>query len=71
MPKAATVSAIDDSDTKSSTANTGSCLDFFCPGDGITAAWYTSNTATNTVTGSKYAAAHAAGMYGGGGAVGG
>ncbi|XP_072033170.1 aqualysin-1-like [Amphiura filiformis] len=60
-PSAATVSAIDDADTKSSTTNTGSCLDYFCPGDTVPVAWYTSDAATSTVTGSKYAAAHAAG----------
>jgi len=39
----------------------GSCLDLFAPGEGVTSAWYTSDLATGTLSGSGMAAAHVAG----------
>ncbi|MGH3741823.1 MAG: S8 family serine peptidase, partial [Micromonosporaceae bacterium] len=38
------------------------CLDIFAPGSSITSAWYTSNTATNTISGTSMASPHAAGV---------
>jgi subtilisin family serine protease len=60
-PNAITVSATNSSDTKASFANFGNCVDIFAPGVSITSAWYTSNTATNTISGTSMAAPHVAG----------
>jgi subtilisin family serine protease len=57
-----TVSATDRNDRKASWANYGSCLDVFAPGVGITSAWYTSTTATSTISGTSMAAPHVAGV---------
>jgi subtilisin family serine protease len=59
---AMTVSATGRTDTKASWANYGSCVDWFAPGVGITSAWYTSNTATNTISGTSMATPHTAGV---------
>jgi len=61
VPEAMTVSATTSSDAKASYANYGNCVDFFAPGSSITSAWYTSDTATNTISGTSMAAPHAAG----------
>lgn len=60
-PSAITVGATDASDTRASYSNTGTCLDIFAPGSSITSAWYTSNTATNTISGTSMASPHVAG----------
>jgi len=59
---AMTISAADKTDTKASWANYGSCVDWFAPGVGITSAWYTSATATNTISGTSMATPHTAGV---------
>jgi subtilisin family serine protease len=56
------VSATDKSDSRASWANWGSCVDLFAPGVGITSAWHTSDTATNTISGTSMATPHAAGV---------
>ncbi|MFL5606225.1 MAG: S8 family peptidase, partial [Gemmatimonadaceae bacterium] len=61
VPAAITVSATDNSDTKASWANTGTCVDIFAPGVGITSSWYTSSTATNTISGTSMATPHVTG----------
>ncbi|MBR9990579.1 MAG: S8 family serine peptidase [Gemmatimonadetes bacterium] len=61
VPAAMTIGATNSSDTKASWSNYGSCVDFFAPGVSITSAWYTSNTATNTISGTSMAAPHVAG----------
>jgi subtilisin family serine protease len=61
VPDALTVSATDSSDRKASWANRGTCVDVFAPGIGITSAWSTNDTATNTISGTSMAAPHVAG----------
>ncbi len=56
-----TISATDDTDTKASFANYGSCVDFFAPGVSVTSAWIGSDSDTNTISGTSMAAPHAAG----------
>ncbi|GAB3224473.1 serine protease [Glycomyces halotolerans] len=60
-PKAITVGATDSGDRKASWSNYGGCLDVFAPGVSITSAWYTSNGATNTISGTSMASPHVAG----------
>jgi subtilisin family serine protease len=59
---AITVGATTSSDTRASYSNYGSCLDIFAPGSSITSAWYNSNTATNTISGTSMATPHVAGV---------
>jgi aqualysin 1 len=59
---AMTIGATDSSDRKASWSNYGSCVDWFAPGVSITSAWYTSNTATNTISGTSMATPHTAGV---------
>ncbi len=61
VEEAMTISATDDTDTKASFANFGSCVDFFAPGVSITSAWIGSDDDTNTISGTSMAAPHAAG----------
>jgi len=58
---AITVGATTNTDARASYSNFGNCLDIFAPGSSITSAWYTSNTATNTISGTSMAAPHVAG----------
>jgi subtilisin family serine protease len=59
---AMTISATDRTDTKASWANYGGCVDWFAPGVSITSAWYTSDTATNTISGTSMATPHTTGV---------
>ncbi|MGH3369314.1 MAG: S8 family peptidase, partial [Nocardioidaceae bacterium] len=52
---ALTVGSSTSSDARSSFSNIGTCLDLFAPGSSITSAWHTSNTATNTISGTSMA----------------
>ncbi|HEV2088518.1 MAG TPA: S8 family peptidase [Cryptosporangiaceae bacterium] len=66
VPEAITVSATQRDDRKPGWANTGTCVDIFAPGVDITSAWHTSDTATNTISGTSMATPHvvgAAAMY--------
>jgi subtilisin family serine protease len=56
-----TVGATTSTDARSSFSNYGTCLDIFAPGSSITSAWSTSNTATNTISGTSMASPHVAG----------
>ncbi|MBW3563142.1 MAG: S8 family peptidase [Acidobacteria bacterium] len=58
---ALTVGSSTSSDSRSSFSNWGSCVDIFAPGSSITSAWYTSDTATNTISGTSMASPHVAG----------
>ena len=60
--EAITVGATDSNDKKASWSNYGSCVDIFAPGVGITSAWYSSNNATNTISGTSMATPHVAGV---------
>lgn len=60
--EAITVGATTSTDARASYSNYGSCLDLFAPGSSITSAWYTSNTATNTISGTSMATPHVAGV---------
>src|SRR5215210_1710707 len=62
VPEAITVGATDKTDTKTSWSNYGNCVDWFAPGLSITSAWYTSDTATNTISGTSMATPHTAGV---------
>ena len=59
---AMTVSATNNTDTKASWANYGSCVDWFAPGVNIMSAWLGSPTATNTISGTSMATPHTAGV---------
>jgi subtilisin family serine protease len=59
---ALTVGSTTSTDARSSFSNYGSCLDLFAPGSNITSAWYTSTTATNTISGTSMATPHVAGV---------
>jgi len=52
---AITVGSTTNSDDPSSFSNWGSCVDVWAPGSSITSAWYNSNTATNTISGTSMA----------------
>jgi subtilisin family serine protease len=58
---AITVGSTTQSDSRSSFSNIGTCLDIFAPGSGILSAWWTSNTATATLSGTSMASPHVAG----------
>jgi subtilisin family serine protease len=59
---AITVGSTTSTDARSSFSNYGTCVDIFAPGSSITSAWSTSNTATNTISGTSMASPHVAGV---------
>ena len=59
---ALTTGASDRSDRPGSFSNYGACVDLFAPGVGITSAWHTGSTATNTISGTSMATPHVAGV---------
>ncbi|MBQ1092040.1 S8 family peptidase [Streptomyces sp. B93] len=59
--EAITVGATTSTDARASYSNYGSVVDLFAPGSSITAGWHTSDTATNTISGTSMATPHVAG----------
>jgi subtilisin family serine protease len=60
--EAMTVGATSSNDAKASWSNYGTCVDWFAPGVGITSAWNSSDTATNTISGTSMATPHTTGV---------
>ena len=58
---ALTVGATTSSDARASFSNYGSCVDIFAPGDSIVSDWYTSDSATATLSGTSMATPHVTG----------
>jgi subtilisin family serine protease len=61
VSEAITVGSSTSSDSRSSFSNFGSVVDIFAPGSNIRSAWYTSDTATATLSGTSMASPHVAG----------
>lgn len=59
---AITVGSTTTSDARSSFSNFGTCLDIFAPGSGILSSYFTSDTATATLSGTSMASPHVAGV---------
>ena len=59
---AITVGSTTMTDARSSFSNFGTCVDIFAPGSSITSSWRTSDTATNTISGTSMATPHVAGV---------
>ena len=62
VANALTVGATTSTDARSSFSNFGTCVDLFAPGSSITSAFNTSDTATNTNSGTSMASPHVAGV---------
>ena len=62
VSEAITVGATNSSDTRAPYSNFGKCVDIFAPGSYITSDWFSSTTATNTISGTSMATPHAAGV---------
>ena len=62
VASAITVGATTSTDARASYSNFGTCLDLFGPGSNITSSWYTSDSATNTISGTSMATPHVAGV---------
>ena len=61
VANAITVNASTRTDARASFSNYGTCTDIFAPGQDITSAWYTSTSATNTISGTSMATPHVVG----------
>ncbi len=61
LAAAITVGATDSNDVRAYFSNYGAGVDIFAPGVSIESAWYTSNTAENTISGTSMASPHVAG----------
>jgi subtilisin family serine protease len=57
-----TIASSTSSDARSGFSNYGSCVNLYAPGSSITSAWHTSNSATNTISGTSMASPHVAGL---------
>ncbi len=61
VTEAITVGATDGQDAKTDYSNAGPCVDLFAPGDTITSAWWLSDGAINTISGTSMATPHVTG----------
>ncbi|HET8541118.1 MAG TPA: Ig-like domain-containing protein [Anaeromyxobacter sp.] len=61
VPEAITVGATNVSDATAWFTNQGTCTDIFAPGQDVTSAWNSSDTATHTISGTSMATPHVAG----------
>lgn len=61
VTEAITVGSTTNTDARSSFSNYGAVLDLFAPGSSITSTWHTSDSATNTISGTSMASPHVAG----------
>lgn len=59
---AITVGSTTTTDARSSFSNFGTCLDLFAPGSSILSSWFSSDTATATLSGTSMASPHVAGV---------
>src|SRR5215207_2139066 len=59
---AITTGSTTQSDARSSFSNFGTCLDIFAPGSGILSSYFSSDTATATLSGTSMASPHVAGV---------
>ena len=62
VASAITVGATTITDARASFSNFGTCVDIFAPGNNITSSWNTSDTATNTISGTSMATPHVTGV---------
>ncbi|HET6976460.1 MAG TPA: S8 family serine peptidase [Pyrinomonadaceae bacterium] len=62
VASAITVGATTITDARASFSNFGTCVDIFAPGNNITSSWRTSDTATNTISGTSMATPHVVGV---------
>jgi subtilisin family serine protease len=60
--EAITVGSSTSSDARSSFSNVGSVVDLFAPGSSIRSTWFTSDSATATISGTSMASPHVAGV---------
>ncbi|GGP71562.1 S8 family peptidase [Saccharothrix coeruleofusca] len=61
VTQAITVGATTSTDARAAYSNYGSVLDLFAPGSNILSAWHTSDSATNTISGTSMATPHVVG----------
>ena len=61
VPEAITVAASDANDAMASFSNGGTCVDLFAPGVNVLSSWNTSDSATNTISGTSMSSPHVAG----------
>lgn len=59
---AITTGSTTSTDARSSFSNFGTCLDLFAPGSSILSSWFSSDTATATLSGTSMASPHVAGV---------
>jgi subtilisin family serine protease len=62
VPGVITVGASTRTDGRASYSDYGTCVDLFAPGSSIVSSWFTSDTATASLSGTSMAAPHAAGV---------
>ena len=62
VTEAIVVGATTSTDARASYSDYGTCVDVFAPGSNITSTWYSSTTATNTISGTSMATPHVTGV---------